>query len=298
MSVNFDHYKIFYYVAKYQNITFAADLLFLSQPTVSRCIQNLEAETGCRLFDRSKKGVSLTPEGRILYQYVSRACDQLFAAEKELESYRSMSEGNIRIGSSEMTMHNFLLPCLERFHSEYPGVKLQISTYTTPRALEALKEGMIDFAVITSPMSAESRFTVQNLSCFQDIAVAGTQFKELEGRPVSLQELTGYPMICLESFTSTRQFLNHFFSTCGCLLSPDVELATTDLVVPVVKRNLGIGFVPEGFAAEELARGNIFKIDLREQIPSRYICAVTDHTRPQSEAGRRFLDMLPASQMH
>lgn len=63
MSVNFDHYKIFYYVAKYQNITFAADLLFLSQPTVSRCIQNLEAETGCRLFDRSKKGVSLTPGG-------------------------------------------------------------------------------------------------------------------------------------------------------------------------------------------------------------------------------------------
>ena len=75
MSVNFDHYKIFYYVAKYQNITFDEDLLFLSQPTVSRCIQNLEAETGCRLFDRSKKGVALTPDC-LLYTSVIKLCQK------------------------------------------------------------------------------------------------------------------------------------------------------------------------------------------------------------------------------
>ena len=73
MSVSYDYYKIFYYVAKYRNITAAANALFLSQPTVSRTIQNLETELGCQLFIRSKKGVVLTPEGEILYRYVSRA---------------------------------------------------------------------------------------------------------------------------------------------------------------------------------------------------------------------------------
>ena len=89
MSVNLDSYKTFYYVAKYRNITHAAKALFQTQPTVSRCIAGLEAELGCRLFVRSKKGVMLTPEAELLYQHISAACQEIFLAEEQLSKHKS-----------------------------------------------------------------------------------------------------------------------------------------------------------------------------------------------------------------
>ena len=101
MSVSFDYYKIFYYVAKYRNITTAAKALFLSQPTVSKYIQSLEEALGCALFVRSKKGVSLTPEAELLYPHIAQACELILQAEEELFSRQSLQSGVIRIGASK-----------------------------------------------------------------------------------------------------------------------------------------------------------------------------------------------------
>lgn len=84
MAANFEYYKIFYYVAKYQNFTLAAKALLSSQPSVSRCMQALETELGCRLFVRTKRGVSLTAEGEQLYKYVAPACEQIFKGEENI----------------------------------------------------------------------------------------------------------------------------------------------------------------------------------------------------------------------
>ena len=78
MSVNFEYYKIFYYVAKYKSITQAASLLYSSQPSISRMIKILEQELGCTLFIRTRKGVALTPEGEELFDHVAPACEELF----------------------------------------------------------------------------------------------------------------------------------------------------------------------------------------------------------------------------
>ena len=134
MSVNLDSYKTFYYVAKYRNITHAAKALFQTQPTVSRCIAGLEAELGCRLFVRSKKGVMLTPEAELLYQHISAACQEIFLAEEQLSKHKSFQEGLIRIGASEMTIHHCLLPFLGAFRQKYPGYAFRFPV-RTPRLL-------------------------------------------------------------------------------------------------------------------------------------------------------------------
>ena len=84
MSASFDYYRTFYYVAKYKNFTRAATMLLSSQPSVTRSIQNLESELGCRLFIRSRHGVTLTPEGEMLYRYVAPACERILRGEEEL----------------------------------------------------------------------------------------------------------------------------------------------------------------------------------------------------------------------
>ena len=72
MNLNFEYYKVFYYVSKYGSLTRAASVLMTSQPAVTRTIHNLENELGCRLFIRSKRGVELTPEGRTFYDISPR----------------------------------------------------------------------------------------------------------------------------------------------------------------------------------------------------------------------------------
>lgn len=104
MAANFEYYKIFYYVAKYQNFTLAAKALLSSQPSVSRCMQALETELGCRLFVRTKRGVSLTAEGEQLYKYVAPACEQIFKGEENIGGTLGYQNGSVYIGVTETAL--------------------------------------------------------------------------------------------------------------------------------------------------------------------------------------------------
>ena len=105
MNANFEYYKVFYYVSKYENLTKAASVLKTSQPAVTRTIHNLENILGCRLFTRSKSGMKLTPEGKIFYQYVAAGCAQFFKAEDNLNNLISLENGTIYISATETALH-------------------------------------------------------------------------------------------------------------------------------------------------------------------------------------------------
>ena len=109
MAANFEYYKIFYYVAKYQNFTLAAKALLSSQPSVSRCMQALETELGCRLFVRTKRGVSLTAEGEQLYKYVAPACEQIFKGEENIGGTLGIRTVPSTSASRRPPLHCFLL---------------------------------------------------------------------------------------------------------------------------------------------------------------------------------------------
>lgn len=292
MGISFDYYKIFYFAARDKSITSAAKALYLTQPTVSRAMQNLENELGCRLFVRSKKGVSLTPEGEILYRHVAEACAHIFEAEEELADKKRYLDGSVRIGASEMTLHNYLLPFLEQFRTCYPSIKLKLSNTSTPAAVTSLKAGLIDFAIIASPIPGETGLFVTELKEFQDILVAGPQFAYLRGRRLSFRELSEYPLICMEEGTTTHQFFDSLFAAHGLKLEPDIEPATSDLVAPMAAHNLGIGFSIYEFALPYLERGELILLEMEEELPKRKICIVRDEAHPVSLAGDAFLRLL------
>lgn len=293
MSTSFDSYKVFYYVAKYKNITAAAKALYLTQPTVSHCIQGLENELGCTLFLRSQKGVTLTHEGSLLYEHVSVACEHIFKAEEKISSIKSLSEGVIRIGASETTLHHFLLPYLKAFRLKHSKIKLQIANNNTPATITALKSGLIDVAILVMAVDEKDmELTITKLTSFQYVVIASEAYSELKNRPVSIKELLHYPLICMEPGTFTRQFLDKYFLSNNYELKPDIELATADLITPMVKNDLGIGFAPYEFAEESLKNKAVFQVDLVQKIPPCEICALYNNTHPLSVASQTFLKML------
>ena len=138
-------------VARCSSVTKAAAALSLSQPAVSQSIRQLEKALGSSLFVRSARGISLTAEGKILYEYVEKGYSAFLAGEKRLLQMQNLECGEITIGASDMTLRFFLLPYLERFHEKYPGVRFQITNGPTPATMGLLKEKKIDFGVVTGP---------------------------------------------------------------------------------------------------------------------------------------------------
>lgn len=292
MAVNYEYYRIFYHVAKYRSLTQAAAALFSSQPNVTRVMNQLEHELGCQLMIRTNKGISLTAEGEQLYSHVSVAFEQLQAGEAELLKSVGLQGGTVSIGASETALHLWLLDKLRNFRQEYPGIRLKIYNYNTPQALQALKNGQIDFAVITTPAELSLPFKQVRLKPFQDILLGGTAYEGYSKAVFSLRELSSCPLVCLGRNTNTFQLYNRFYLDCGLIMEPDIEVATADLVLPMIVNNLGVGFLPRELAARALAKKQAFELRLLEKIPERCVCGVYDEKRGLSIAAREWKKMM------
>lgn len=295
MSANFEHYKIFYYVARYGSFTKAAELLYSNQPNITRIIRILESELGCTLMRRSNRGITLTEEGERLYRRVAAAFEQIELGEEEVRQSAALESGTMVIGVSETALHLYLMEILRSFHEMYPGVRLKIYNYSTPGAAKALKEGLIDLAVVTAADEKELEGAADHVvlvKTFYDVMIAGSRLEYLADQKNELKDLAEYSLITLERHTSSYEFYSQFYLENGLTMRPDIEVATADLILPMVEKNLGIGFLPYELAEQALEEGRVFEIPLKESIPERRICMLYDTKREIGAAGRRFREMV------
>ena len=299
MNSNFEYYKIFYYVAKYENLTKAATALKTSQPAVTRTIHQVEGELGCRLFTRSKTGMKLTPEGRTFYGYVAAGCAQFFKGENDLSNLISLENGTIYISATETALHCYLFQAMEEFNSLYPNVRFKILNNSTTESVNAVKEGKVDLAFVSANLQVAKPLRMKILRKYRDILIAGKRFEELKAgkEELSLKELVSYPWISLTAETISRRFLNEYFEKNSLTFTPDMELATTDMILPAVKHNLGLGFIPAEFADSELKSGQVFEIKVKEKLPERNIILIYDMEYPQSIAAKEFQKFLKEKEM-
>lgn len=282
MYISYDYYRVFYYVAKYGNITQAAKLMLNSQPNLTRTIKNLEAELGCALFSRSNQGMKLTPEGKRLYEHIKIAYEHIEMGEAEITDSRSLRSGSVYVAASEVALRCLLLPVLKKYRLRYPGIHIRISNHSTPQAIAALKGGTADIAVVTTPTVRSASLAERVIRPINEVAVCSPYFSSLANRQVSLSELTNYPLISLGEDTKSFEFYSGFFSSHGLTYRPDIEAFTADQILPMVAADLGVGFVPEEFLQNE----DVNIIDLKEKIPERNIVLIKRKEQPLSVAAK------------
>lgn len=287
-----DYYRIFYFVAQYKSFTKAAEMLDNSQPNITRCMNNLENELECQLFVRSNRGVALTPEGRKLYEHISVAYERIVRGEEEIRKKSRLESGLISIGASETALRLMLLDKLEEFHEKYPHVRLRILNYSTPQAVTALENGLVDFAVATTPLKLKGALERRNLYSFREILTGGPKYRSFASEIRNLEQLRELPLISLGKESGTRELYMQYFLHYNLSFRPELEAATTDQILPMIQHNLGIGFLPEELAAEAIARGEIVQIPLEEPTPERNVCLLWDGARPQSMAVKRLIHIL------
>lgn len=292
MISNLEYYKIFYYVVKSGSITLAAKQLSVSQPAVSQSIRQLEQIVGVSLLKRNTKGVKLTKEGELLYSYVEKGYEQIETGVDKLKKMMNMELGEIRIGASDMTLKYFLLPYLERFHDLYPGIKVMVTNAPTPETITILEGGKIDFGVVSTPFHQEEGIEVFPVKQIEDVFVAGRKFLPYKNRMLDFKDLEQLPLICLEKNTSTRSYMDTFLLTHGVRISPEFELATSDMIVQFTLRNLGIGCVVRDFAQDYINNGMLFELRFNHILPKRDFYVITDARAPLSTAAQNLLDLI------
>ncbi|MCX4321521.1 MAG: LysR family transcriptional regulator [Lachnospiraceae bacterium] len=284
MDINFEYYKIFYYVAKYENITRAAAALGSNQPNVTRVMKLLESQLGCRLFIREARGIRLTEEGERLYSHVEIAYRHLMNAQEEIGGPAILGGGSVEIGTTETALHLFLLDALHTFRQRYPEVKIKIHNHTTPETVRQLTGGRVDFAVITMPYELPATVSGFPVLDFEEILVGGMRYQDLCKTSLQLKDIRKYPWIGLGRESATYALYKNFFIQHGVDFEPDMEVETSDLMLPLIENNFGIGFVPEKIAAPLIEEGKLVQIPIDSDVPGRSIQLVSDRGRGKNFA--------------
>ncbi len=291
MILKLDNYRVFCQVAKDKSFSKAAKTLYMTQPAVSQAIMNMEKELGTRLFTRTSKGVILTTDGQLLYEYTGSAINLIEVGEKKLSESLDLLAGEMKIGVGDTISRYFLLPYLEEFHKNSPNIKLKIINRTTLELLNLLKSGEIDIALCNLPVK-DSAFEIQKCSDVHDIFVCGEKYKSLCRSNITLEELIQYPMIFLESKSNSRQYVEKYLLSKGIKLQPEIELGSHDLLLEFAKYNFGISCVIDEFSKDYLDNGDLYKIKLNDEIPKRSIGFCFLKSVSMSAAARKLVSII------
>lgn len=283
-----EQYKVFYQVAESGSISRAARALFVSQPAVTKSIKILENELDVTLFIRNPKGVTLTREGEILYDYVKEAFEQLEQGEKRIKQLKDNEFGSIRIGISNILCKYYFIPYLKVFHEKYPKLKIEIVNRTSPETLELLETGKIDCAII-SDVGGKNIYAYNSLMQIQDTFVAKTKPpKEV----MSIKDLEEYPLLLLEKKNATRASFDEHFMNHQVNVNVDIEISSMEFLIEFAKIGLGVSAVIGNFVEEELREGALYEWRIDPMMPTRTIGLLYKSGEPLSIATKTFIEFM------
>lgn len=293
MDINFELYKVFFYVSKFLSFSQASEELFITQSAVSQSIKLLEEKLKCQLFFRNTKRVKLTKEGEILYRHIEQAFNYIKSGERILEEMQSLGHGEIRIGASDTICKYYLMPYIKTFNRTYPNIKIHLTNRTSPKCIELLRKGSVDLSVINIPEKCSyNNILVKSTKRIQDVFIANNNFSELRDRKVSLKELENYPLLVLDKNTTTREFFDNLMTKHGISIKPEIELGSVDILMEMAKIGLGIAFVPDECVYQELSDGEVFVLDIKEEIPDRNLGFLIHSNIPLPLAASKFVQLL------
>jgi DNA-binding transcriptional LysR family regulator len=258
-------------VAETGNISQAARLLYVSQPAVSKSITSLEESINLTLFIRNSRGVKLTEEGQLLYQYTKQAFDILKQGEERLTHMKELGVGHLRIGVSSTLCKYVLLPYLNRFLKEYPHIKITIESQSTVHTLKQLENNTLDIGLVAKPSNQKIHEFIP-LYEIEDIFVSTNEYIDnLRLRERDKDIFATANIMLLDEENISRMYVEEYFNDNNIRPQHVLEVSSMDLLIEFAKTGLGVGCVIKEFVSEELEKGKLIQIPLKKPINKREI---------------------------
>lgn len=292
MSINLELYKIFYIVAKNESISAAANILYISQPAITMQIKKLEEQLDISLFTRTKHGVILTDEGKILFDYVKSGIESITNGENVLSNLKNLDSGIIRIGASTTVCRHVVMPYLEKFHENYPNIEIQIVNNLTSTLIKDLRNGNLDILFLNMPSNENKDLKVLPIVDVNDIFVGNKKYYDLTNGKILLKDLINYPLIFQKLPSNTRKYLNNYLQDNNVFLKPQLEVVSYNLIMDLVKAGFGIGYATKEFIKTELENKSLYEIKVTPEVPKRYIGLVYINKKTPNFSTKKLIEMI------
>jgi DNA-binding transcriptional LysR family regulator len=260
--MNFTHLFTFFQVARAGSVCGGADRLFVSQPAVTRGIEELEDRLRLKLFDRLSSGVALTEGGTVLFRYAEQIFSLADAAESELKELAGLSAGHLKIGASATLGVHFVPDLIATFQAKYPQVNIDLTVTNTEQVEAGLRAQLFALGFVEGPFS-EDVLDAQLIGTDEVAAVAGACHPQV-GSALSAQSLVDRAVILREPGSSTRALVERAFAQFGLSIEPMMSLSNTEAIKRMLMAQSSIGFLSTLCVKEELQRGDLALIEIRE----------------------------------
>lgn len=289
MKTKLDYYRIFYETARHASFSIAAKQLYISQSAISQCIHQLEQDLDTQLFVRSRRGVTLTKEGEVLFQKVESAIGAIEQGETMLARLHHLEGGSLVIAAGDTITTHYLLPYLEKFHALYPNIRIEMANSYSDQMLSLVKEGKAELAFVNLPVS-DDELCIEPCFEIHDIFVCGAEYDAKS--EYTWTEMAQEPLILLENNSATRRYINQKFSENNIELKPQIEIAAHELLLRFASIHLGVACVIEEFSQESIEQKKVRKMKLCPPIPPRNIGYAYLKHYPLSPAAQEFLNLM------
>ena len=288
MNVDLELYRIFYVVAKNKHMTRASEELHISQPAISQSIKKLEDQLGGTLFLRSNKGMELTEEGKMFYEYVKGALELITNAENEFTSFKDLSKGEIKIGCSATLTKLVLMDILKEFHKDYPNININITNGLTKDLLNDLKLGKLDFVIYNESNIKETNLSLEKIKELEQGFIYNEEF--FKDSINSFEDLNNYPLILQKQESNSRKLLDSIALENNVKLIPSMEVVSQDLITEFTNIGLGIGFSIIDLAKRNFS--NLKELNINKKIPNINIYLATNKSVSLTFASKMFIKYL------
>lgn len=288
MNIDLELYRVFYVVAKNKHMTRASEELHISQPAISQSIKKLEEQLGGTLFLRSNKGMELTEEGKMFYEYVKGALELIDNAEREFTSFKDLTQGEVKIGCSTSLTKLVLIDALKEFHRDYPNININITNDLTSNLIRDLKLGKLDFVIFHESNQKETNLNLEKIKELrQGFLYHPDYFNDCVN---SFEDFNQYPLILQKEEANSRKLLDNILLQKQVKLIPKMEVVSQELVLEFVNIGLGIGF-----SVIDLAKKNhqdLKEFHINEKIPSIHVFLATNQSISLPFASKKFIEYL------
>jgi DNA-binding transcriptional LysR family regulator len=282
------HMRIFVAVCETQSVTKAAEKLYISQPSVSQAIIDLEEHFGTRLFDRISRRLYITDAGKQLYEYMSHILTLYKEMEDRMQNWER--SGSVRIGSS-ITIGNRMIPALvAKAKQTFPDLQIYVAISNSEDIEQKVLRGELDFALIEGLVHS-GQIVSQKIMDDRLTLICGREHPLAGRKSVRAAELADYDFLGREKGSGTREIVDSSLLVHGVLLQPIWESISTQALINAVANGLGISILPYRLAEPEIRAGSIVSLPIEEISFERTFYLIYSANKYLSATAREIMEM-------
>ena len=291
ISLNIESLKMFCLVVDEGSISQAARLSFVSQPAVTRQINQLENLYGTLLFDRTEGKMKITETGRMLYPFAKTIVNDFNRSKEVIQQATGKFNASLRVGAT-FTIGEYLLPrLLGRFKKQIPEIKVTLTIKNTPGVLDDLSNDVIDLALVEG-LVENTEFVIEKFAKDELILLCSPD--HIWGERITIEELANERMIWREATSGTRLIVENMLREYGVLekIESYMEIGSTQAIKSAVEASLGISILSRLAVGRELEQGDLREVKIEGVHLTRNLWVVNKNQRFKKKAVSDFLEFI------